>query len=861
MPRKIIMMIIAALLMALSAGVSSADDSSLWTTTINPDALIILDLSGSMNELPQGSNATFYLQGGTGNCSNGPLYTDPGNCLTSPYFYPSGTILCTGGGPYYLTSPGGIPTGTFYIAGTGTNCTNYADAYYPNKPSDYFSYAGSNVYTSTSSCSTSYNGPYYTTSATGHTHSCSTSTYIPATSYSSTDCINGPFYRSTASGYATCNKYTSCSSPFSSNVYTATDCTNTGGPFYRSSGTGHTTTCIATDNCTPSNITSNSYLYADDTGGCTAGPFYTASGTGHATKCYLNCTCNGVNTANTQYSPDTTCAGPFYSSSGTGHTTKCSKLEIAKRSLFNLMDNNNDNTVNAADLTSLGVRFGLERYYNCGSADNDTSYATPWTRGCEQVVWPITQSDNTTTTPYANLFCNNTTCASTVTSCTTSSPQKECIAGFSPTGGTPLGDSLREGTAYLSYHKTLDSQSSCRQKSIILITDGADTYSCAGSDGNSSCGNGGTTCTSQRRSPVYYAKQAAALNFSTYVVGFGSSMPADLQNTLNWTAYYGNTRNPNATQSVVTTPPAVTVDSTNGPCSQNGSTGTDPGSYNLSGYAFLASSADELADALTSAITSIQGATYSFSSQASVAAARVTQENYLYEASFEPRPSAGANKEPFWPGHLRKYQLTDQGQLMTPSCWDAGAVLQSEDDSSRTMWTYKGASGNALTLFNTTYMTDADLGGGTSATTCGTLCNLVVGFYRGDPTYNLESWKLGDLFHTNPIIVKTPNQYFSDPRECSAASFTAFRTTDSNIRTSAKGNQIILIGANDGQLHAFHTGNGNTCSSGGDEVWSFIPPNLLQKLQVEAHNDHSNRIALTQNHDYFVDGPISAFDV
>src|SRR5664280_2226345 len=105
MPRKIIMIIIAALLITSIAGISRADDSSLWTTTINPDALIILDLSGSMSELPQGSNATFYLQGGTGSCSNGPLYTDPGNCLTSPYFYPSGTILCTGGGPYYLTSP------------------------------------------------------------------------------------------------------------------------------------------------------------------------------------------------------------------------------------------------------------------------------------------------------------------------------------------------------------------------------------------------------------------------------------------------------------------------------------------------------------------------------------------------------------------------------------------------------------------------------------------------------------------------------------------------------------------------------------------------------------------------------------
>ena len=95
--------------------------------------------------------------------------------------------------------------------------------------------------------------------------------------------------------------------------------------------------------------------------------------------------------------------------------------------------------------------------------------------------------------------------------------------------------------------------------------------------------------------------------------------------------------------------------------------------------------------------------------------------------------------------------------------------------SSRHMWTLKNGT---MTRFNTTNITDADLGTGTSTTTCaaagdcitGCTCGNVVGFYQGNttasPSDNLEQWKLGDLYHTNPVLVQTPNQYFFDPREC-----------------------------------------------------------------------------------------------
>jgi Tfp pilus tip-associated adhesin PilY1 len=551
--------------------------------------------------------------------------------------------------------------------------------------------------------------------------------------------------------------------------------------------------------------------------------------------------------SSSNYYAKNTCTTDWSSSSSDREL--CRKIDIAKYALFTLLnDFNTDglNQITTADQSSLGIRLGLMRFYNCDSASESNKAYTDST-GCIKISWPITSDAQTTPTPYASIFCNGSACntpsRTSANSCTVTSPTKECLAGYGTSGGTPVGNSLREAKSYLDAHKALDDSRTCRQKSVILVTDGADTYSCSG--------DGGTTGLSQRRAPVYYAQKLAAAGYKVYVVGFGTTMSATDKRVLNWTAYFGGTRNPSATQSGDTA--KVTI-GTN-PCSN----GADPGSFALDGYAFMASSPTELSSALRAAITSIMEATYSFSAQASVAAARVAEENYIYEASFDPKNNAGASKEPFWTGHLKKYALNSStGGLITPACWDAGAKLRDTAASARNMWSYKGAGGNALVSFDTANMKDADLGG-TSTTTCGTLCTDVVGFYRGEAAYNLENWKLGDLFHTNPMAVKTPAQFFYDPRECGATSFSTFRSTAANIRTAANGKQIMLAGANDGQLHAFRTGNGTDCTTGGDEVWSFIPPNLLQKLSPIAHKSHADRTILA-SHDYFIDGPIQVAD-
>ncbi len=576
---------------------------------------------------------------------------------------------------------------------------------------------------------------------------------------------------------------------------------------------------------------------------------------------------------------NSSCSGTFYSSSGTGHTTDCRKIQIAKRAAFSILDDNNDNKIDSTDASSLGVRVGFMRFKD----GNDT--AGNWSSGNVKVMCPIGSQ-------YSRIYCGNSTqCLSTASSCgssTCTGSGSECIVGYSANGGTPLASALNEAKLYLDANKAGDAARDCRKKFLIVISDGSDTYACGG-DGQE-CKNSGDSANysrrfKARREVVAQTKALADAGYKVFVIGFGSGMPTYLQNTLNWMAYYGGTDDPNVVNAGSTTgyniatgcdpaatPPVTasccdtasnptacypagvsscdpaepvtttfkntmlpgTCDSTN--YTQFYAPSSDPGNTTLSGYAFLATDADALTIALRTAFNTIRAATYSFT-QASVQSSRTTDENFLYEASFEPIPS-----EPFWHGHLEKYQINADGSVGS-NLGDAGAVLQAASASSRTIKTYIGGvmtsftTSIARTYFDVTTDTERDN---------------IVGYIRGDSSYNPDStaagvYKLGDVFRSTPITVGTPSIFFDDVRDLNNA-FATHRT--SHLRSSTVGNRIILVGANDGQIHAFKTSNLS-------EAWSFIPPNHLPKMKYIAHQ--TNPTAL--GHQYFVDGPVTVADV
>jgi type IV pilus assembly protein PilY1 len=91
------------------------------------------------------------------------------------------------------------------------------------------------------------------------------------------------------------------------------------------------------------------------------------------------------------------------------------------------------------------------------------------------------------------------------------------------------------------------------------------------------------------------------------------------------------------------------------------------------------------------------------------------------------------------------------------------------------------------------------------------------------------------------------------PLGSAADTFAAFRTAQGQRP------RIVLVGANDGMLHAFDAGHYNAVTSqydimttAGNEVWAYIPTQLLSSLQF---------LAVNQGHRYFVDGSPKAADV
>ena len=360
-----------------------------------------------------------YMPAATTVRYGGPFYVTPQPSPVPSTLHVIGNN-CSDNGPYTINAPDLMPTASLWVV-SSNNCTFDGPFYYA-KPSNSFDLT--TVYISTSSSCTSTSGSlaFYPSSGTGHTKPCtvSSSALSGNTVYTQSNCTNGLFYRSSGTGHTTaCKKYKTCSALASG--FTESDCST--GPFYRSSGSGHTTECGASITCTrPSTV----YTETD----CTTGPFYNSSGTGHTTVCQdCNKECNPSGTTY-KYSDTDTCDGPFYNSSNSGARRNCSKIEIAKDALFELLDYNADHNITSSDNTGLGMRLGLMSYYNCSDEDNYTGTTPntdkPWNSGCEKVIWPITQSDFTTATPYANIYCNDATCASTVTACTGGGSRMYC---------------------------------------------------------------------------------------------------------------------------------------------------------------------------------------------------------------------------------------------------------------------------------------------------------------------------------------------------------------------------------------------------------------------------------------------------
>jgi type IV pilus assembly protein PilY1 len=153
---------------------------------------------------------------------------------------------------------------------------------------------------------------------------------------------------------------------------------------------------------------------------------------------------------------------------------------------------------------------------------------------------------------------------------------------------------------------------------------------------------------------------------------------------------------------------------------------------------------------------------------------------------------------------------------------------------------------------------------------------LVIRWYRGadvlNPDPSLRGYDrpflLHDIFHSSPISVEppTPKVFCDFSNQCTYTLFSGSteRELDTVPRAGSDAydryvhelggrDKIVLVGANGGMLHAFHNGkktgfdpvtNMAEYDEGtGDELWAFVPPDMLAKLRPNIGK-----------HAYFVDG-------
>lgn len=287
------------------------------------------------------------------------------------------------------------------------------------------------------------------------------------------------------------------------------------------------------------------------------------------------------------------------------------------------------------------------------------------------------------------------------------------------------------------------------------------------------------------------------------------------------------------------------------------------GTASADGKAIFANDPAGILGALDQAMGEIVSRTYSFST-ASISSSRTSYENYLYEATFEPTSAT-----PFWKGHLKQWLLAGTGE-MEESQWDAADMLMKKDPADRNM---KTMIGGALVDFKS-----SDIAGSTlvpfakmmypadvtspSVVVDQTSANKVIKWIRGYPTDPADGtvlnpnkdattgkcFKLGDIFHSSPITLGTPSLLWNDMKDTGYPNaFKDYRAA--HPRETKDGERMVITGANDGQFHAFITKDGS-------EFWSFIPPNLLPKLQDIYHTTTPS----TLEHQFFVDGAIMATD-
>jgi type IV pilus assembly protein PilY1 len=255
----------------------------------------------------------------------------------------------------------------------------------------------------------------------------------------------------------------------------------------------------------------------------------------------------------------------------------------------------------------------------------------------------------------------------------------------------------------------------------------------------------------------------------------------------------------------------------------------------------------------------------------------------IFQAYFLPAQTVD-NEDITWLGHLLELGVSEKGELLdkngntltfsfdeaegqtyinvggsqyaltewTGYKWDAGEKLVTKTPASRTIKTFADAdndgvvdSGEYISFEDTNKITLKPYLRAANDTESANIINFVRGSnisgYRNRTyTDGTNQYKFGDIIYSTPTVVTSPAENYSllYGDKTYATFFEANKSRDT----------VVYIGNNDGMLHAI-CADDDKCKNGtvdnGEELWSYIPQNLLPHLKWLTDPNYS--------HVYYVD--------
>ncbi|QQR91116.1 MAG: hypothetical protein IPJ88_05115 [Myxococcales bacterium] len=381
------------------------------------------------------------------------------------------------------------------------------------------------------------------------------------------------------------------------------------------------------------------------------------------------------------------------------------------------------------------------------------------------------------------------------------------ILGVRPYGGTPIAGALDDARYYYDNHADIqtDEFKNCRPRYIMLITDGYPDqdyrdarFDC---DGLDAFGNPTYSCPYELPTEIasdfcdYDSGSGACTGIVKGVFVIGFNVGDDAESTLNDIALTGGTTE-----------------------------------------ALFADNADELRARISEALDKAAPGTTTRSAPAFAGPANSsTQGQYQFSTGF----TVGSGGEP-WTGVLERKRYMCNPDTLEP---ELQAISSAENDRFEEVLNDRVTARTLYTVIpgnNTSAFEGVIQGGDLASFSVGNtdIANKLVGAKQNDTARKVEiiNWvhgetgsaregkRLGDIYHSSPVVVGKPNADIADQ------SYNLFRQRDDVINRPP----VVYVGSNDGILHAFlvedHEMLDGSTLDGGTELWGFLPPLLVPKL-------------------------------